>query len=62
MNLPSSVTVAGVRWKLYSVDFDSPDGKFSAYFYAISAEHASYQIEAIKETGTVSILADHDDD
>lgn len=62
MNLPSSVKVLGIKWKLYSIDFDSPDGKFSAYLYAVDDIHASYQLEAMKETGVVTnIIADEDD-
>lgn len=62
MNLPQTVTVAGVKWKLFCVDFDSPDGRFSAYFYGIDAHHASYQIEAMKENGVLSIIADNNED
>jgi hypothetical protein len=51
MNLQPSVLVSGIEWKLFSVEFRSPDGRFSAYFYAIDAEHASYQVEAIRENG-----------
>ena len=51
MNFPSTVIVQGIEWKLFSVEFRSPDGRFSAYFYAIDAEHASYQVEAIRENG-----------
>jgi hypothetical protein len=51
MNLQPSVLVSGIEWKLFSVEFKSPDGRFSAYFYAIDAEHASYQVEAIRENG-----------
>jgi len=59
MNLPPSVLVDGKVWKLYSVEFKSPDGKFSAYFYALSLEHASYQVEAMRMNGTLcDICAD----
>lgn len=51
MNFPPTVLVSGIEWKLFSVEFRSPDGRFSAYFYAIDAEHASYQVEAIRENG-----------
>lgn len=47
MILNSPVTVNGIEWKLFSVEFKSPDGKFSAYLYAIDHEHASYQVEAM---------------
>lgn len=49
MNLKSPVTVNGIERKLFSVEFRSPDGKFSAYLYAIDHEHASYQIEAMSK-------------
>lgn len=47
MNLKESVVVDGVEWKLFAIDFKSPDGKYSAYLYAIDLEHASYQVESI---------------
>lgn len=49
MHLKSPVTVNGIEWKLFSVEFNSPDGKFSAYLYAIDNEHASYQVEALSK-------------
>lgn len=47
MNLKESVIVNGVEWKLFSIEFKSPDGTYSAYLYAIDHEHASYQVEAM---------------
>lgn len=47
MNLKESVVVDGVEWKLFAIDFKSPDGKYSAYLYAIDLEHASYQFESM---------------
>lgn len=47
MNLKESVVVDGVEWKLFAIDFKSPDGKYSAYLYAIDLEHASYQVESM---------------
>jgi hypothetical protein len=47
MNLQESVMVDGVEWKLFAVDFKSPDGRYSAYLYAIDLEHASYQVESM---------------
>lgn len=49
MQLKTSVIVNGIEWKLFSVEFNSPDGKFSAYLYAIDHEHASYQVEAMSK-------------
>lgn len=39
------------EWRPYAVDFESPDGVFSTYLYAISFEHAQLQLDALKETG-----------
>lgn len=47
MNLKPSVIVGGIEWKLFCIEFKSPDGTYSAYLYAIDFEHASYQVEAI---------------
>lgn len=47
MNLKTPVLIDGKEWKLFSVEFKSPDGKFSAYLYAIDHEHASYQVESL---------------
>lgn len=47
MILNELVIVDGVEWKLFAVDFKSPDGKYSAYLYAIDLEHASYQVESM---------------
>lgn len=60
MNLPSKVRLDGKWWKLYSVEFKSPDGKFSAYFYALSTEHASYQVEAMRMNGTLCDISTED--
>lgn len=39
------------EWRPYAVDFESPEGGFSTYLYAISFEHAHLQLDALKETG-----------
>lgn len=49
MNLKTPVTIDGKEWKLFSIEFKSPDGKFSAYLYAIDHEHASYQVESLSK-------------
>lgn len=41
-------------WRPYAIEFDSPDGRYSVYIYAISFDHAHLQLEALKETGTVA--------
>lgn len=48
------VNVDGRIWKLFSVDFETADGKYSTYIYAISAEHAEYILEELKATAKVS--------
>lgn len=44
----------GRTWRPYSVEFDSPDGAFSVYLYAISWDHARLQLDALRETGRVA--------
>lgn len=39
-----------MAWHLYSVHFDSPDGCFGFYIYAISDDHAALQLQALRET------------
>lgn len=60
MNLPPKVQVDGKSWNLYSVEFKSPDGTFSAYFYALSLEHASYQVESMRMNGTLCDISTED--
>ncbi len=55
--MPLSVDDAygrNMKWNLYAVDFDSPDGKYSFNIYAISDEHAQMQVDAIKETASLA--------
>lgn len=52
--MPKAVVVDDRVWKLYSVEFESPDGKFTFHIYAISMEHAQLQVDAIRETATLS--------
>lgn len=50
INLPMSVTFKGRRWNLFTYDYKTPDGTFSGYLYAISAEHAAALLSELKET------------
>ncbi|BCD88014.1 hypothetical protein PSm6_44210 [Pseudomonas solani] len=50
IELPMSVTVSGRRWNLFTYDYTTPDGTFSGYLYAISAEHAAALLSEMKET------------
>lgn len=51
--MPLSVVVCGREWHPYDIQFESPDGRYSVYLYAISEEHAHLQLDALKETGKV---------
>lgn len=52
MKLALSTVVNGRTWNLHSVDFTTADGKFSAYIYAISDEHACAIVQELRETAT----------
>lgn len=49
-----SCVVNGKTWHLYGVDFETADGKFSTYVYAISEEHASHIVEELKATAKLT--------
>jgi hypothetical protein len=42
--------VNGRKWHVFDAEFETPDGKFSFYFYALSFEHAAYVLEELKAT------------
>lgn len=46
---PSVQFHRGFQWNLYSAEFDSPDGRFGFYLYAVSDSHAQLQLDAIRE-------------
>lgn len=41
-------------WNMYTVEYETPDGTFSFYIYAISDEHASYLVEELKQTAKLA--------
>ena len=41
----------GLEWRLFAIEFDSPDGDFTVTVWAISHDHAQLQLDALKETG-----------
>jgi len=45
-----TVHVDGRNWHLFDVHYETADGKFSFYIYAISFEHAAAIVEEIKAT------------
>lgn len=53
LSLDLSPVVAGITWHLYPIEFNTVDGRFSAYFYAISDEHAQALLDDLKSTATV---------
>ena len=52
--LKPEVVVNGVLWKLFSVEFDTADGKFSTYIYALDFGHAGLILEELKSTATIT--------
>ncbi len=45
-----TVEVDGRTWHLFDVQYDTADGKFSVYLYALSFEHAAAMVEELKAT------------
>lgn len=54
LELPLSATINGTEWRLYSIEFDTCDGLFSSFLYAVSDEHAGVILEDLKSTGRVA--------
>ena len=52
--LETCVIVNGKEWRLYSVDYQTCEGTFSTYIYAVSFEHAAAIVEEMKETAKLS--------
>lgn len=50
IKMPLSVAVDGRTWRLFSVEFDTADGKFSTYIYALSDEHAAAMVAELRQT------------
>jgi len=50
----SEVVVNGRVWKLYDVNYETSDGKFSFSIYAISSEHAEAMLDDIKSNAYIS--------
>lgn len=51
---PFTVTVDGRVWNLYSITYDTPDGKFETHIYALSFEHANMMLMELKENGRIT--------
>ena len=50
IQMPLSAPVDGRTWRLFSVEFDTADGKFSTYIYALSDEHAAAMVAELRQT------------
>ena len=57
ITLAQMVTVGGIKWQLYPVDFKTVEGTFSVYLYALNREHAAAILLELKET---AVLRDGD--
>ena len=53
VELPISCVVSGRTWKLFTFDYSTPDGTFSGYLHAISAEHAAEMLIDMKATAVL---------
>lgn len=54
IELKTSCTVGGRTWKLFDVKFNTADGEFSTYIYALSFEHAEHICEELRNTAKVT--------
>lgn len=55
-NIPQQthVVVNGIPWYLFSAQYETPDGTYEFYFYAISFYHAEIVLQDIKSTARVA--------
>lgn len=53
MSNPMSVTVGGVKWLPFSVEFDTQEGEFSFTLYALDWAHALMRLEELKATARI---------
>lgn len=51
--LPIRTVDEGRVWKLYMADYETPEGKFSLHFHAISMDHAAALVQDIKDSLTL---------
>lgn len=49
VRLPISCVVGGRKWHLFLFEYVTPDGIFTGYLHAISAEHAAAMLADLKE-------------
>ena len=53
VKLPISCVVGGRKWLLFLFEYATPDGIFSGYLHAISAEHAAAMLGDMKESAVL---------
>lgn len=53
VTLQLTTVVGGKTWRLFGVEFDTADGKFSTYIYALSHEHAEMVCLELRESARV---------
>jgi hypothetical protein len=46
--------IEGHDWHLFSVEFDTCDGRFSTYIYAINEMHAHEMLADLKQNGRLN--------
>lgn len=54
VTLEPKVTVNGIDWYLFTIGFNTPDGYFETYIYAIDFDHAEMRLQELKDTGVIT--------
>lgn len=53
ISLPIRTTVDGREWRLFTYEYETMDGRFCGYLYAISMLHASILLQELCETAEI---------
>jgi hypothetical protein len=53
VTLPLSVEQEGRTWSLFAVEYNTADGTFQAYIYALCREHAEHICGELRESARV---------
>ncbi len=53
LTMKPTIQVQGRTWRLFAIDYDTADGKFSTYIYALSWEHAHMMLDELKQTARI---------
>jgi hypothetical protein len=54
MNNPLAVSVNGVRWVPYEVQFQTQEGTFSFELFAVDPAHAQMRLEELRESARLT--------